>query len=361
MQTLRVELGSRSYPIHIGDQLIGRGELYSPYVRGNRVAVVTNVTVAPLYLERTAQALAAGGAEVVSIVLPDGEAYKNWETLNLVYDRLLETRCDRQTTLVALGGGVIGDLAGFAAATYQRGIAFVQVPTTLLAQVDSSVGGKTAINHPRGKNMIGAFHQPLAVLADIGTLATLPLRELRAGLAEVIKHGLVRDFEFFEWIETNIERLIAREPEVLAHAVRRSCEIKAEIVALDEREEGPRALLNFGHTFGHAIETGAGYGVWLHGEAVAAGMAMAASLSHRLGGPSEADVGRILGLLGRAGLPVSAPGMSPQRFLELMSVDKKASAGRVRFVVLERLGSAVIRGDVPSSVLDQVLNSATRT
>ena len=360
MQTLRVELGDRSYPIHIGEGLLGRGELFSPYLQGGRAAVVTNVTVAPLYLERVAAALAAAGAEVVKIVLPDGEAYKNWETLNLVYDRLLETRCDRQTTLVALGGGVIGDLAGFAAATYQRGIPFLQVPTTLLAQVDSSVGGKTAINHPRGKNMIGAFHQPLAVLADMGTLATLPLRELRAGLAEVIKHGLIRDLEFFEWMESNIERLIAREPEALAHAVRRSCEIKAEIVALDERETGPRALLNFGHTFGHAVETGAGYGVWLHGEAVAAGMAMAARLSLRLGGPSEADVRRILGLLGRAGLPVSVPGMSPQRFMELMSVDKKVESGRMRFVVLERLGSAAIRSDVPASVLDQTLASAAR-
>ena len=360
MQTLRVELGSRSYPIHIGEGLIDRGELFSPYVQAGRVALVTNVTVAPLYLERVAEALAACGVEVVRIVLPDGEAYKNWETLNVVYDRLLETHCDRQTTLVALGGGVIGDLAGFAAATYQRGIPFVQVPTTLLAQVDSSVGGKTAINHPRGKNMIGAFHQPLAVLADMDTLATLPLRELRAGLAEVIKHGLIRDYQFFEWIETNIERLIAREPEALAHAVRRSCEIKAEIVSLDEREAGLRALLNFGHTFGHAIETGAGYGVWLHGEAVAAGMAMAAGLSVRLGGPSEADLKRVLGLLGRAGLPVSAPGMSPQRFLELMSVDKKAAAGRIRFVVLERLGSAAIRSDVPASVLDQTLASAAR-
>ncbi len=360
MQTLRVELGDRSYPIHIGERLLGRAELLSPYLQGGKVAVVTNVTVAPLYLERVAEALAAGGAEVVKIVLPDGEAYKNWETLNVVYDRLLETRCDRQTTLVALGGGVIGDLAGFAAATYQRGIPFLQVPTTLLAQVDSSVGGKTAINHPRGKNMIGAFHQPLAVLADMDTLATLPLRELRAGLAEVIKHGLIRDLEFFEWIESNIERLIAREPEVLAHAVRRSCEIKAEIVALDERETGPRALLNFGHTFGHAIETGAGYGVWLHGEAVAAGMAMAAALSLRLGGPSEADVRRIFGLLERAGLPVAAPGMSPQRFVELMSVDKKVAAGRMRFVVLERLGSAAIRSDVPAGVLDQTLASTAR-
>ena len=351
MQTLRVELGSRAYPIRIGSGLITRPELFVPFIRGGRAALVTNVTVAPLYLEPLAAGLAASGIDVVRIVVPDGEAYKNWETLNVVYDRLLEARCDRQTTLIALGGGVIGDLAGFAAATYQRGVSLVQVPTTLLAQVDSSVGGKTAINHPRGKNMIGAFHQPLAVLADVNTLATLPERELRAGLAEVIKHGLIRDLGFFEWIEANIGQLLARDAEALVHAVRRSCEIKAEIVALDERETGLRALLNLGHTFGHAIETAMGYGAWLHGEAVAVGMVMAADLSHRLGFLGKNDVGRVVAVLKRTGLPVTVSGITGPRFIELMSVDKKAAAGRIRFVLLDGLGSAVIHGEVPQDAL----------
>lgn len=351
MQTLRVELGSRAYPIRIGGGLITRPELLVPFIRGGRAALVTNVTVAPLYLEPLAAGLTASGIDVVRIVVPDGEAYKNWETLNAVYDRLLEARCDRQTTVIALGGGVIGDLAGFAAATYQRGVSLVQVPTTLLAQVDSSVGGKTAINHPRGKNMIGVFHQPLAVLADVNTLATLPERELRAGLAEVIKHGLIRDLGLFEWIEANIGQLLARDAEALVHAVRRSCEIKAEIVALDERETGLRALLNLGHTFGHAIETAMGYGAWLHGEAVAVGMVMAADLSHRLGFLGKDDVGRVVAVLKRTGLPVAVSGITGPRFIELMSVDKKAAAGRIRFVLLDGLGSAVIHGEVPQDAL----------
>jgi shikimate kinase / 3-dehydroquinate synthase len=358
MQTLSVELGNRTYPIYIGSGLIGQAELLAPFVRAGRVAVVTNTTVAPLYLERLAAGLSACGIELVRVVVPDGEAYKNWETLNTIYDRLLEARCDRDTTVLALGGGVIGDLAGFAAATYQRGISVVQVPTTLLAQVDSSVGGKTAINHPRGKNMIGAFHQPLAVLADVETLGTLPDRELRAGLAEVIKHGLLGDVGFFEWIEANIGRLLARTPAALIHAVRRSCEIKAEIVAKDERETGPRALLNLGHTFGHAIENAMGYGTWLHGEAVAAGMIMAADLSRRTGSLTEADVRRVAALIERAGLPVTVRGISAARFIELMSVDKKAARGRMRFVLLERLGSAVVRGDVPQDALDATLAGA---
>ena len=359
MQTLRVdvELGSRAYPVYIGSGLIARPELIVPFIRGGRTAVVTNTTVAPLYIERLAASLTASGLDVVRIVLPDGEVYKNWETLNVIFDRLLEARCGRQTTLIALGGGVIGDLAGFAAATYQRGVPFLQVPTTLLAQVDSSVGGKTAINHPRGKNMIGAFHQPLAVLADVDTLATLPERELRAGLAEVIKNGLIRDLGFFEWIEANIGQLLARNTEALVHAVRRSCEIKAEIVTLDERETGPRALLNLGHTFGHAIETAMGYGAWLHGEAVAAGMAMAADLSHRLGSLGEDDVRRVVALLKRTGLPVTVSGISAPRFIELMSVDKKAAAGRIRFILLHRLGSAVIQADVPQDALLATLNA----
>jgi len=357
MHTLHVELGSRAYPIHIGGGLIDQAELMVPFIQGEKVAVVTNGTVAPLYLKRMTAGLSADGLDVVSIVLPDGESYKNWETLNRVYDGLLDARCDRQTTLVALGGGVIGDLAGFAAATYQRGIPYIQVPTTLLAQVDSSVGGKTAINHPSGKNMIGAFHQPRAVLADVSTLATLPERELRAGLAEVIKHGLLRDIGFFEWIESNIAGLLARDRAALVYAVQRSCEIKAQIVGLDERETGARALLNLGHTFGHAIETAMGYGAWLHGEAVAAGMVMAADLSRRLGSLSVADVRRVVSLLERAGLPVCARGLRATRFIDLMRVDKKAAAGKIRFVLLERMGSAVIRGDVPQEALRATLDA----
>jgi 3-dehydroquinate synthase len=307
-------------------------------------------------MERFAGALARAGVEVVRIVVADGEEHKDWRTLNAIFDVLLEQRCGRDCTLVALGGGVIGDLAGFAAATYQRGVQYIQIPTTLLAQVDSSVGGKTAINHPLGKNMIGAFHQPRLVLADLDTLKTLPERELRAGLAEVIKHGLVRDAAFFGWLEDSVDRLLAREPKALSHAVLRSVAIKADIVAQDERENGVRALLNFGHTFGHAIETGLGYGAWLHGEAVAAGMAMAADLSRELGFLSEADARRIRALLGRAGLPVAATGIGPKRMQQLMSVDKKAREGRIRFVLLEGLGAATLRADVPAAAIERTLS-----
>jgi len=293
MQTLSVALGERSYPIHVGAGLLDRAGLIVPFLARKKAAVVTNPTVAAFYLDRVAGVLAREGVEVVRIVVPDGEERKDWRTLNAIFDALLEQRCARDTTLIALGGGVIGDLAGFAAATYQRGVPFVQIPTTLLAQVDSSVGGKTAINHPLGKNMIGAFHQPQAVVADMQTLETLPERELRSGLAEVIKHGLIRDAAFFSWIEAHVDRLLARDPEALEHAVVRSIAIKAEIVGEDERERGLRALLNFGHTFGHAIETGLGYGAWLHGEAVAAGMVMAADLSRQLGYLSQADSARI--------------------------------------------------------------------
>ena len=355
MQTLSVALGERSYPIHIGTGLLGQAELIVPFLARNSVAVVTNTTVAPLYLEQLGGGLARKGVEVVRIVLPDGEDHKDWQTLNAVFDALLEKRCGRDTTLVALGGGVIGDLAGFAAATYQRGVHYIQIPTTLLAQVDSSVGGKTAINHPLGKNMIGAFHQPRLVLADMDTLKTLPERELRSGLAEVIKHGLIRDAEFFAWLEANIERLLSRDAEALACAVLRSVEIKADIVAQDERESGLRKLLNFGHTFGHAIETGLGYGVWLHGEAVAAGMVMAADLSRQLGYLSEADTSRIRSLLQRAGLPTAAKGIAPARVQQLMGVDKKVKDGRIHFVLLKGLGSAAVRDDVPSAALDHTL------
>jgi 3-dehydroquinate synthase len=356
VQTLSVALGERSYPIHVGTGLLDRADLIVPFLAQKKVAVVTNPTVAPLFLERFAQVLTHEDIEVVRIVVPDGEEHKDWRALNRIFDTLLEQRCARDTTLIALGGGVIGDLAGFAAATYQRGVPFIQIPTTLLAQVDSSVGGKTAINHPLGKNMIGAFHQPRVVVADMGTLKTLPERELRSGLAEVIKHGLIRDAAFFGWLEAHLDRLLARDPDALEHAVVRSIAIKAEIVGQDERERGLRALLNFGHTFGHAIETGLGYGTWVHGEAVAAGMVMAADLSRRLGYLSEADTARIGSLLQRAGLPTTVTGISPARMQELMRVDKKARHGRVHFVLLERLGAALLRADVPPDAIDHTLS-----
>jgi 3-dehydroquinate synthase len=361
MQTVRVALGPRSYPIHIGSGLLGRADLIVPALPQPRTAIVTNGTVAAHYLEPLAAALGAAGAACVRIVVPDGEDSKDWATLNTVFDALLGHRCDRQTAIIALGGGVIGDLAGFAAATYQRGVPFVQVPTTLLAQVDSSVGGKTAINHPRGKNMIGAFHQPLVVVADTDTLATLPDRELRAGLAEVIKHGAIRDAGLFGWLEANVERLLARDPEALAHVVRRSVEIKAEVVAADERESGERVLLNFGHTFGHAIEAGVGYGRWLHGEAVGAGMAMAADLSARVGLLDGASVDRLRRVLERAGLPVAGPRLDADRYVELMAVDKKARAGRTPFILLERLGAAVIRSDVAPEAVRATLDACTES
>ncbi len=355
MQTLRVELGERAYPIHIGERLLADASLVLPYLDLPRVAIVTNTTVAPLYLQQLSAALRSQGVEVISIVLEDGERYKNWATLNRIYDALLEQRCDRKTTLIALGGGVVGDLAGFAAATYMRGIPFVQIPTTLLAQVDSSIGGKTGINHPLGKNMIGAFYQPRLVLADTAVLATLPPRELSAGLAEVIKHGLIRDEAFVVWLEHNVEKLLACDAETLAHAVRRCCEIKAAVVAEDERETGVRALLNFGHTFGHAIESALGYGEWLHGEAVAAGMVMAAELSRRMGFIAQTDVDRVVALLKRAKLPVAQPGIAPARLLELMAVDKKTEGGRLRFVLLDRIGAGSIRDQVPADLLQQAL------
>lgn len=358
MESLSVALGSRSYPIHIGAGLIGRAELYRPHLSGGSAAIVTNAVVGPLYLEVVKKAL--HGACVTEIVVPDGERAKGWETLQRVFDALLAARCGRDTLLVALGGGVVGDLAGFAAAVYQRGIDFVQVPTTLLAQVDSSVGGKTAINHPRGKNMIGAFHQPRAVIADLVTLDTLPERELRAGIAEVIKHGLALDAAFFQWLEQNIDRLLARDRGALAHAVRRSCELKAAIVAADEREAGARALLNLGHTFGHAIEAGTGYGAWLHGEAVAAGMVMAAELSLKMKLLEKGDVARVRALVSRAGLPVKAPALRPEEMLALMSVDKKAARGKLRFVVLQAIGEARLRGDADEKALRDVIVAAAQ-
>lgn len=356
MPTLTVALGTRSYPIFIGPDLLGDPECYRPYLRGRQVMIVSNETVAPLYLKPLEEALA--GFQVASVILPDGERYKTLEYWNRIFDALLARRFGRDCTLIALGGGVVGDVAGFAAASYQRGVAFVQVPTTLLAQVDSSVGGKTGVNHPLGKNMIGAFHQPCAVIADTTTLNSLPDRELSAGLAEVIKYGLIRDPEFFAWLEAHMEPLRARDPAALAQAIARSCHNKAEVVAADEREAGQRALLNLGHTFGHAIETGVGYGVWLHGEAVAAGMCLAAELSQRLGWMDAAAVARLRTLLVAADLPVSPPPDLPAaRFLELMAVDKKVRDGKLRLVLLQGLGKALVTEDFDGSALEQTLAS----
>jgi 3-dehydroquinate synthase len=348
--------GSRSYPIHIGSGLISSKELYAPHIGGGGVAVVTNSVVAPLYLPAVKKA--AGPA--AEIIVPDGEQAKSWQGVERVVDGLIKARLGRDGLVIALGGGVIGDLAGFAAAVYQRGVPFVQVPTTLLAQVDSSVGGKTAINHAAAKNMIGAFHQPRAVISDVATLDTLPERELRSGLAEVIKHGLALDTAFVEWLEGHVEKILKRDRDALAYAVRRSCELKARIVAEDERESGARALLNFGHTFGHAIEAGTGYGAWLHGEAVAAGMVMAAELSALMGDLRKTEVGRVRELLRRAGLPVAGPALAPERLIELMALDKKAAKGRTRFVVLEAIGRARLRADVDDAAVRRAIVAAVQ-
>jgi 3-dehydroquinate synthase len=355
MQTLTVDLGDRSYPIHIGAGLLGRPELILPHLPQKRVAVVTNTTVAPLYLEQLTATLQASGVAVMPIVLPDGEAYKNWETLNLIFDALLTQRAERKTTLIALGGGVIGDMTGFAAASYQRGVPFIQIPTTLLSQVDSSVGGKTGINHPLGKNMVGAFYQPQLVLADTDTLKTLPARELSAGLAEIIKYGLIWDVEFLAWLEANMDKLRVLDAAAITYAIHRSCEIKAQVVSQDEREGGIRAILNLGHTFGHAIETGMGYGNWLHGEAVGAGMVMAAEASWRMGWLSEADVTRTRALIRAAGLPDVAPDLGADTWLDYMGHDKKVESGKLRFVLLKRLGVAVVTGEMPEATLRATL------
>ncbi len=356
MQTVEVALADRSYPIYIGEQLLQRGDLVARHLPQKRVALIADTTVAPLYLNIMGNALKASGIAVAPVVIPAGEQQKNWHTLNSVFDALVVNRCERKTALIALGGGVIGDLTGFAAATYLRGVPFIQIPTTLLAQVDSSVGGKTAINHPRGKNMIGAFYQPLAVIADTNTLNTLPGREVSAGLAEIIKYGLIRDVPFFEWLENNIEALVAHDSAAMAYAIQRSCENKADVVAADEREElGERALLNLGHTFGHAIETGLGYGAWLHGEAVAAGMVIAARVSQALGMLRDADVARIITLLTRAGLPVAAPDFGLDRYMELMGIDKKVEGGKIRFILLRAIGAAFLTADVSATALNTAL------
>lgn len=361
MNTLSVNLGERSYPIHIGSGLCTQAALIPEKLLKGKVVVITNDTVAPLYLESVLSGLRARGAECMPIVLPDGEAYKSWETLNRIFDELLSHRCERKTPLIALGGGVIGDLTGFAAATYQRGVPFIQIPTTLLSQVDSAVGGKTAINHPLGKNMIGAFYQPQVVIADMDTLRTLPPRELAAGLAEVIKYGFIRDAEFLDWLEKNIDRLIALEPEALAFAVERSCQNKADVVAGDERETGERALLNFGHTFGHAIEAGMGYGAWLHGEAVSAGMVMAARFSEKLGYIGKADVQRVVDILARAKLPVAAPELGAARYLDLMGHDKKVEGGRINFILLKKPGAAFISNQYDAAALQAILSTPKQT
>ena len=360
VQQVAIALDERSYAIAIGTGLLDEPAFYADLPAAASALIVSNTTVAPLYAQRLHAVLQQRYANVHLVTLPDGEEYKTWETLNLIFDALLGHGCDRKTVLFALGGGVVGDMTGFAAASYMRGVPFVQVPTTLLAQVDSSVGGKTAINHPLGKNMIGAFYQPRLVLCDLATLNTLPVRELSAGLAEVIKYGPIADMAFMDWLETHIDALLARDVEALAYAVRRSCEIKAWVVGQDERESGLRAILNFGHTFGHAIEAGMGYGAWLHGEAVGAGMVMAAELSCRLGLVDTAFVARLTALVQRAGLPVRGPVLDASdnagRYLELMRVDKKAEGGEIRFVLIDGPGQAVMRA-APDALVREVIDA----
>jgi 3-dehydroquinate synthase len=359
-EIVRIEFAERSYNIHIGASLLDNVDVFDGLPKASVAVIVSNTTIAPIYAERLQASLQGKYKTIHTIVLPDGEAYKTWQTLNLIFDDLLKHSCDRKTTLFALGGGVVGDMTGFAAASYMRGVPFVQVPTTLLAQVDSSVGGKTGINHPLGKNMVGAFYQPQLVLCDLSTLNTLPARELSAGLAEVIKYGPIADMVFFDWIEANIDALLAREPTALAHAVKRCCEIKAYVVGQDEREAGLRAILNFGHTFGHAIEAGLGYGAWLHGEAVGCGMVMAAQLSQRLGLVDAAFVARLTALIKKAGLPTVAPALAASeqanadRYLELMRVDKKAEAGEIKFILINQPGQCVVQ-TAPDALVREVI------
>ena len=354
-QRVHIALGERSYDIHIGSGLLTAAASWQGLPAAADGVIVTNVTVAPLYAERLAACLRSRHARVSVVALPDGEVHKDWTTLNQIFDALLGAGCDRKTVLYALGGGVVGDMTGFAAACFMRGVPFVQVPTTLLAQVDSSVGGKTAINHPLGKNMIGAFYQPERVICDLDLLHTLPPRELSAGLAEVIKYGPIADMDFLDWLEVNLDALLARDSAALAYAVRRSCEVKAWVVGQDERESGLRAILNFGHTFGHAIEAGMGYGTWLHGEGVGCGMVLAAELSARLNLVDAAFVQRLQRLIQRAGLPVTAPRWPVERWLELMRVDKKAEAGEIRFIVIEEPGRAALRSAPDDTVAASIL------
>lgn len=354
MTTLTVDLGERSYPIYIENALLGQAELLKQHISGNSALIVTNETVAPLYLEQTQSMLS--GLKHETVILPDGEKYKNLEVLNQIYDSLLRNRFDRNTTVIALGGGVIGDMAGFAAASYQRGVHLIQIPTTLLSQVDSSVGGKTGVNHALGKNMIGAFYQPKAVIADTDTLDTLPDRELSAGLAEVIKYGLICNTDFFTWLEQNMSALLARDKQALSYAIEVSCQTKADVVAADEREGGKRALLNLGHTFGHAIENGMGYGEWLHGEAVGAGMCMAAIMSNHMGWMSEAETQRTIELIEQAKLPSKAPkSMTVEKFLDLMSVDKKVLDGVLRLVLMKGIGQSLVTSDYKPDDLSETI------
>jgi 3-dehydroquinate synthase len=355
MKTLHVDLASRSYPIYIGTNLLEQAALFEPHLKSSTtVFIVSNTTVAPLYAKTLMSTLSQLGKTVRLLELPDGESFKDWQHLQLIFDELLAHGADRQSMIIALGGGVVGDMAGFGAASFMRGIRFIQVPTTLLAQVDSSVGGKTGINHPLGKNMIGAFHQPVAVIADLNTLRTLPPRELSAGLAEVIKHGAIADADFLDWIEANTGALLACDTDAMAHAVLRSCEIKSAVVSADEREGGIRATLNFGHTFGHAIESGLGYGEWLHGEAVGCGMVMAADLSARLGQISKIDAERLKRIIASMHLPIAPPKLGSQRFMELMQVDKKTEAGQIRYITLGSIGAARIQ-QVPDATVIETL------
>ncbi len=357
MNTITVELGERSYPIHIGENLLGHSQLYSPHINGPNVVVVTNDIIAPLYLSKVEAAL-QDIAKVHTCIIPDGEVHKTLDTVNEIFDKMFTVPCGRDTTLIALGGGIVGDVAGFAAACYQRGISFIQIPTTLLAQVDSSVGGKTGVNHSRGKNMIGAFYQPQCVIADIDTLRTLPIREIRAGVAEIIKYGAIRNTALFNWLEKNIEDLVALDTETICHAVEQSCKDKAAIVAEDERESGVRAILNFGHTFGHAIETAVDYKDWLHGEAVAVGMSMAADFSRRLELLSLDEVVRIDKLIRKAGLPAyPPPNITPEMFLELMKVDKKVLKGQLRLIALNGIGNAIIVSENHMDALNGTLKA----
>ena len=358
--TVHIHLGERSYPITIGPGLLGDAATYQFLPAASCALIVSNTTVAPLYAAQLQAALQSRYGKVLLMTLPDGEVHKDWPTLQLIFDVLLQNACDRKTVLFALGGGVVGDMTGFAAASYMRGVPFVQIPTTLLAQVDSSVGGKTAINHPLGKNMIGAFYQPKLVVCDLDALTTLPAREVSAGLAEIIKYGPIADLAFLDWIEANLDALLTRDPAALAYAIKRSCEIKAWVVGQDEREQGLRAILNFGHTFGHAIESGLGYGEWLHGEGVGCGMVMAAHLSQRRGLVDKAFVERLVKLIARAGLPVKGPKLSDTdnagRYLELMQVDKKSEAGEIRFVLIDGPGKAKV-GTAPDAMVREVIDS----
>lgn len=363
IQQVLIDLGDRSYPIAIGAGLLGNPDTYRDLPPASTALIVSNTTVAPLYAQALQLALSKHYQNVLQVILPDGEVHKDWPTLQLIFDALLSNGCDRKTVLFALGGGVVGDMTGFAAACYMRGVPFVQVPTTLLAQVDSSVGGKTAINHPLGKNMVGAFYQPERVICDLDVLQTLPQRELSAGLAEIIKYGPIADLAFLDWIEANMDALLARDPAALAHAIQRSCEIKAAVVGEDERETGLRAILNFGHTFGHAIESGLGYGQWLHGEGVGCGMVMAAHLSQKMGLIDTAFVDRLRALIHRAGLPIIGPKLSSGdnagRYLELMRVDKKSEAGEIRFVVIDGPGRATVR-IAPDGLVREVIDACCK-